>query len=70
MVQERIRATHSSYTPPNTTAAQQTTSQDTKVQEALAMGHALVTVQVPNSDVGLIIGKAGVTIKVSQKWNV
>jgi far upstream element-binding protein len=28
----------------------------------LAKGHALVTVQVPNADVGLIIGKGGATL--------
>lgn len=38
----------------------------TKVQEAVAEGHKLVQVDVPDADVGLVIGKGGVTIKFIQ----
>lgn len=58
MVQDRIRAAGGS-TAMNVT-------KDVKVQEALAQGHALVQVDVPDADVGLIIGKAGATIKAIQ----
>ncbi|GAX22922.1 far upstream element-binding protein [Fistulifera solaris] len=37
------------------------------LKEALDAGHALVTVQVPDADVGLIIGKGGATIKAIQE---
>jgi len=57
MVQDRIRAAGGSST---------TGSKDVKVQDALAAGHALVQVDVPDADVGLIIGKAGATIKAIQ----
>jgi predicted RNA-binding protein YlqC (UPF0109 family) len=40
---------------------------DAKVGEAVAAGHALVQVQVPDADVGLIIGKSGSTIKSIQE---
>lgn len=42
------------------------TTPDAKVHEALVAGHKLVTVEVPDADVGLIIGKAGATIKSIQ----
>ncbi len=58
MVQDRIRAAGGG-TNMNAT-------KDVKVQEALAAGHALVQVDVPDADVGLIIGKAGATIKAIQ----
>lgn len=57
MVQDRIRAAGG-----NSSSG----SKDVKVQEALAAGHALVQVDVPDADVGLIIGKAGGTIKAIQ----
>jgi far upstream element-binding protein len=38
-------------------------SKEDKVNEALAAGHVLLQVQVPDADVGLIIGKSGMTIK-------
>eukprot|EP00536_Pseudo-nitzschia_multiseries_P010638 jgi/Psemu1/67513/estExt_Genemark1.C_3330001 len=44
-----------------------TDNTDTKVQEALAEGHKLVTVEVPDADVGLVIGKGGSTIKYIQE---
>lgn len=59
MVQDRIRAAGGSTTINGT--------KDVKVQEALAAGHALVQVDVPDADVGLIIGKAGATIKAIQE---
>jgi far upstream element-binding protein len=39
---------------------------EAKVSEALAVGHVLVNVDVPDADVGLIIGKGGTTIKSIQ----
>jgi len=71
MVQERMRASGGSFGGGagfggggggGTVAA----SKDAKVQEALSMGHALVELEVPDADVGLIIGKAGMTIKSIQ----
>jgi far upstream element-binding protein len=59
MVQDRIRAAGGS--------ASSNGPKDVKVQEALAAGHALVQVDVPDADVGLIIGKAGATIKAIQE---
>lgn len=59
MVQERIKTTNSTSTfgqvPVN--------PQDSKLQEALQAGHILVEIKVPDTDVGLIIGKSGVTIR-------
>ena len=40
---------------------------DGRVAEALAHGHSLVKMDVPNGDVGLIIGKGGSTIKGIQE---
>eukprot|EP00529_Nitzschia_sp_RCC80_P010261 CAMPEP_0113443832 /NCGR_PEP_ID=MMETSP0014_2-20120614/2353_1 /TAXON_ID=2857 /ORGANISM="Nitzschia sp." /LENGTH=785 /DNA_ID=CAMNT_0000334823 /DNA_START=29 /DNA_END=2386 /DNA_ORIENTATION=+ /assembly_acc=CAM_ASM_000159 len=42
-------------------------SLEAKVQEALAEGHKLVVAEVPDADVGMIIGKGGVTIKGIQE---
>jgi rRNA processing protein Krr1/Pno1 len=42
-------------------------SKEGKVNEALAEGHQLVQVDVPDADVGLIIGKGGATIKMIQE---
>jgi rRNA processing protein Krr1/Pno1 len=42
-------------------------SKEGKVNEALAVGHQLVQVEVPDADVGLIIGKGGGTIKMIQE---
>ena len=44
-----------------------TDNTDAKVQEALAEGHKLVKVEVPDADVGLVIGKGGSTIKYIQE---
>mmetsp|Transcript_48401 Transcript_48401/g.139201 ORF Transcript_48401/g.139201 Transcript_48401/m.139201 type:complete len:641 (-) Transcript_48401:2157-4079(-) len=57
MVQDRVRAAGGGPAAG---------PKDAKVQEALSMGHALVKVDVPDADVGLIIGKGGATIKAIQ----
>jgi far upstream element-binding protein len=44
-----------------------TDNTEAKVQEALGEGHKLVKVEVPDADVGLIIGKGGTTIKFIQE---
>jgi len=44
-----------------------TDNTEAKVQEALTEGHKLVKVEVPDADVGLIIGKGGSTIKFIQE---
>mmetsp|Transcript_9661 Transcript_9661/g.27487 ORF Transcript_9661/g.27487 Transcript_9661/m.27487 type:complete len:702 (-) Transcript_9661:1490-3595(-) len=41
--------------------------QDGKVLEAMASGHVVITLDVPDADVGLIIGKGGSTIKSIQE---
>ncbi|GKY95065.1 hypothetical protein MPSEU_000470700 [Mayamaea pseudoterrestris] len=40
---------------------------DAKIQEAIAAGHAHMTIQVPEDDVGLVIGKQGATIRHIQE---
>ncbi len=74
MVQDRIRESnngsnsnghhrhHGGGLGSNTGAS----PQEQKVQEALAMGHQLIQIQVPDADVGLIIGKMGSTIQSIQ----
>jgi len=57
MVRERSHSTSAPQGPPVSN------NQDSKLQEAIDAGHILVKVQVPDSDVGLIIGKSGSTIK-------
>ena len=59
MVQERIKTTNST----STFGQVQANPQDSKLQEALQAGHVLVEIKVPDTDVGLIIGKSGVTIR-------
>ena len=44
-----------------------TDNTEAKVQEALSGGHKLVKVEVPDADVGLVIGKGGSTIKFIQE---
>ena len=60
MVQERIQTTSSGG---GGGGGNNPASQDAKLREAVAAGHVLVTVEVPDTDVGLVIGKAGATIK-------
>jgi far upstream element-binding protein len=69
MVAERIRMTGSSVSMANAMATPgggAATGQAAKVQEAVAVGHQLVTMEVPDGEVGLIIGRAGSTIKSIQ----
>jgi far upstream element-binding protein len=71
MVQERAKLNEQSrgggssfaITGPGNSAA----SQAAQLQRALAEGQAHTIVQVPNNDVGLIIGKGGSTIKSIQE---
>jgi far upstream element-binding protein len=69
MVAERIRA--AGGTPSNAGGGGGGNNaggpKDAKVGDAVAAGHALVQVQVPDADVGLIIGKSGSTIKSIQE---
>ncbi|KAG7346946.1 KH domain containing protein [Nitzschia inconspicua] len=65
MVQDRIRAAGGSIGRDESRGGQPV---DAKVAEALAAGHALVIMDVPDADVGLIIGKAGATIKSIQDF--
>jgi predicted RNA-binding protein YlqC (UPF0109 family) len=70
MVAERIRAaggTPSSASGAGNNASGGGGAKDAKVGDAVAAGHALVQVQVPDADVGLIIGKSGSTIKSIQE---
>ena len=70
MVAERIRAAGgapSSAGGAGNNAGGGGGSKDAKVGDAVASGHALVQVQVPDADVGLIIGKSGSTIKSIQE---
>ena len=53
MVDDRVRAS----------GGRGGTAKDAKVQTALDQGHYLKTVEVPDADVGLIIGKGGSTIQ-------
>jgi len=64
MVQDRIKTTNSTSTFGQVQAPVHV--QDSKLQEAIQAGHVLVEIKVPDTDVGLIIGKAGVTIRSIQ----
>jgi far upstream element-binding protein len=66
MVQDRVRAAGGNMNGADVRGGGNAV--DAKVQEALALGHALVTMDVPDADVGLIIGKAGSTIKSIQDF--
>ncbi|KAL3923869.1 MAG: hypothetical protein SGILL_001393 [Bacillariaceae sp.] len=68
MVQDRVRASGGIMSGAGSHGGGGGNAVDSKVQEALAMGHALVTMDVPDADVGLIIGKAGATIKSIQDF--
>ena len=65
MVQDRMRAAGGSFGGGGSGGGGGG-HRDAKVQEALSMGHALVELEVPDADVGLIIGKGGMTIKSIQ----
>ena len=69
MVQERARLNEQSRggsyggQGPGSNAA----GQAVQLQKAIAEGQAHITVAVPNSDVGLVIGKGGMTIRAVQE---
>lgn len=68
MVTERIRTTNSSATYGGTGVgfggmSSSSNTQQAKLNEAISAGHSLVTVTVPDGDVGLIIGRGGATIR-------
>ena len=64
IVEERLGA--SATTSGGGGAGGASTSSSSKVQEAVAMGHVHLQVPVPEDDVGLIIGKQGMTIRSMQ----
>jgi far upstream element-binding protein len=68
MVQDRIRAAGGggSSFGGGSSGGGGGNNKDVKVNEAVAAGHQLLQVQVPDADVGLIIGKGGTTIKTIQ----
>lgn len=67
MVQDRTNSTQQSQQQRGSFAASvNASSQEARLQQAVEAGHVLVKVAVPNTDVGLIIGKAGTTIKSIQ----
>ena len=66
MVADRIRTTNSTATMSSAMATPGSATQVVKLQEALSSGHSLVTVTVPDGDVGLIIGRGGATIRSIQ----
>ena len=71
MVKERIQATGSHATAAgllSTTGVGSTAmAQMAQLQQALAEGQSHITVQVPDADVGLIIGKGGAQIRNIQE---
>lgn len=70
MVQDRIRATgggSGGSSTGNCVTLVGSPSKEIKVNDAIAAGHALLQVRVPDADVGLIIGKSGATIKNIQE---
>lgn len=58
MVNERVRSMGGGLGGSGT--------KDAKVQDAIAAGHSHIQVEVPEEDVGLVIGKQGSTIKMIQ----
>ena len=71
MVQEKAGtnfAVGGSSAAASTTSSGNMSSRDERLlQQALAAGHEHVTIQVPDADVGLIIGKQGSTIRSIQE---
>lgn len=64
MVNERVQSTsRDSFAGGGGGGGGGNNSQEARTKEAVQSGHVLVTVAVPDTDVGLIIGKAGSTIK-------
>lgn len=66
MVAERIRTTNSTYSAASSAPPPGSSTQQHKLNEAISAGHSLVTVTVPDGDVGLIIGRGGATIRSIQ----
>jgi far upstream element-binding protein len=62
MVTDRIRET-GSMASSTMSAPSGGNTQQHKLNEAISAGHALVTIAVPDGDVGLIIGRGGMTIR-------
>lgn len=72
LVAERVRAVggssnRSGHNTNITDKQQQASLNLDPVQQALAIGHKVVEVDVPDADVGLVIGKGGTTIKSIQE---
>ena len=65
MVTERVRNNNNNNGGAygNSTGGSGGTSQEARLREAIAAGHAVVQVEIPDADVGLIIGRGGSTIK-------
>lgn len=66
MVQERLRLNGGSIGGMTSGGGSNAASQAAKLKQAIAEGQILLTVQVPDADVGLIIGKGGCSIKSIQ----
>ena len=67
MVQERVQASGGRGGPGGGGMSGGGGPKEGRVQDALAGGHELVQVDIPDADVGLIIGKMGSTIKSIQE---
>ena len=67
MVQDRTNSTNQAQQRySNNNISPGLSIQEVHLQQAVKAGHTLLKVAVPNTDVGLIIGKAGTTIKSIQ----
>ena len=66
MVTDRIRETGSMATSSHMPPSGGGNTQQHKLNEAISAGHALLTIAVPDGDVGLIIGRGGMTIRSIQ----
>jgi len=66
MVADRIRTTNSTATLGSAMSTPGGNTQQIKLNEAIGAGHSLLTVTVPDGDVGLIIGRGGATIRSIQ----
>jgi far upstream element-binding protein len=67
MVEERTRLNNSSRPMAMASGGGGAASQAVQLQQAVSEGQQLVTVQVPDADVGLIIGKMGSSIRSIQE---
>lgn len=67
MVAERIRESGSMATMGSAMSVPSgANTQQAKLSEAISAGHALLSIAVPDGDVGLIIGRGGATIRQIQ----